>query len=302
MQKPTLLVLAAGMGSRYGGLKQLDDIGPKGETIIEYSVYDAIRYGFGKVVFVIRDSFEADFKEKITRHFEDKIEVAFAYQAVNTPIEGINITTERSKPWGTSHAVLVAEHLVKEPFAVINADDYYGSTSMEQIAKFLTKDVTPTHYCMVGFVLNNTLSENGHVNRGVCSVDASGHLVNVVETLKIARDESDGIVYGETEAGRSALSDNTIVSMNMFGFHPSIFDFLKQGFKKFVLENADNPKSEYYIPLTVTQMIEAGKMKMTVIPSNEKWYGVTYREDKSTVSEALLALTNEGIYPEGLWV
>jgi UTP-glucose-1-phosphate uridylyltransferase len=300
MQKPTLLILAAGMGSRYGGLKQLDEIGPQGETIIEYSVYDAIRYGFGKVVFVIRESFEEDFKAKITRHFADKIEVAFAYQAVNTPIEGIELNVAREKPWGTSHAVLVAEQLVNEPFAVINADDYYGATSMQQLAKFLTEDIAPDTYGMIGFVLDNTLSENGHVNRGICKVDEQGRLVTMVETLKIER-EADGTVRCDSADGRQPLSNDTIVSMNMFAFHPSIFAFLKQGFREFVAANRDNPKAEYYIPLTVAQMIAAQKMQMLVVPSSERWYGVTYREDKPTVTDALRKLTEQGVYPNGLW-
>ncbi len=300
MQKPTLLILAAGMGSRYGGLKQLDEIGPNGETIIEYSVYDAIRAGFGKVVFVIRKSFEEDFKQKITHHFEDKIEVAFAYQAVNSPIDGVELNVERTKPWGTSHAVLVAKDVVKEPFAVINADDYYGATSMQQIGDFLSKDAQPHLYAMVGFVLRNTLSDNGDVNRGICKADDNGNLITMVETLKIQR-EADGIVRYGKEDNRGELPDDSVVSMNMFGFHPSIFDHLKTGFLDFVKNNTDNPKAEYFIPLTVDEMIKADKMQMRVLSTDEKWYGVTYREDKEEVTTALKNLSDKGVYPSPLW-
>ncbi len=300
MGKPALLVLAAGMGSRYGGLKQLDEIGPNGETIIEYSVFDAIRAGFEKVVFVIRKEFEDAFVEKITSKFKDKIEVHFAYQAVNSPIDGVELKTDRVKPWGTAHAVLVADEVVDAPFAVINADDYYGVEAYQAMHDFLSNDARPDLYCLIGYIMKNTLSDNGHVNRGVCKVDDGGFLSGMNERLKIQRDE-DGVVRYQDGETRVALSDEDIVSMNMFGFHHDIFKTIKKGFLEFAKANTEDPKAEYFIPLVVNQMINDGSMRMQVIPSGDKWYGVTYREDKEEVTAALANLTKEGAYPDALW-
>lgn len=297
--KPTLLVLAAGMGSRYGSLKQIDGVGPKGETIIDYSVYDAIRAGFGKVVFVIRESFAADFKEKVTAKFADKIEIAFAYQAVDTPVEGVEDLPERTKPWGTAHAVLVAEHLINEPFAVVNADDYYGIDSFNSISKFLTEKVTTKDYCMVGFILEKTLSDNGSVSRGVCQMNEKQVLETVVERTKVQR--IDGTVYFEENEERVALSDKSLVSMNLWGFHPNIFKIIREDFIAFVKENFDSPKAEFYIPLVVNRLVDANAIDCHVLTSYEKWYGVTYKEDKEGVQDALLTLTESGKYPNPLW-
>ena len=297
--KPTLLVLAAGMGSRYGSLKQLDGVGPSGETIIDYSVYDAIRAGFGKVVFVIREFFAEEFKQKVAAKFEDKIEVQFAFQELDTPVEGVDEIPKREKPWGTAHAVLVAEPLVKEPFAVVNADDYYGIDSFASISKFLTDKVSPRDYCMVGFILSKTLSDNGSVSRGVCQMNEQKVLETVVERTKIER--QNGTIYFTDGEEQIALDDNSLVSMNLWGFHPNIFEIIRKHFIEFVKENKENPRAEFYIPLVVNRLVDEGKIDCHVLTSYEKWYGVTYKEDKEGVQKALSGLTTQGKYPDPLW-
>ena len=297
--KPTLLILAAGMGSRYGGLKQVDGVGPRGEPIIEYSIYDAIRAGFGKVVFVIRKDIEPAFRETFGDKFEDKIKVEYAFQAVNTPIEGISELPEREKPWGTGHAVLVARHLIQEPFAVINADDYYGISGFEDMAHFLKNDCTLDHYAMIGYQLDKTLSEAGQVNRGICEVNEAGLLTDVVERHRIHR-AAEGIVY-EEEGEKHLLSEKALVSMNFWGFHQQIFEEIHQQFVDFVKENRGNSKAEFYIPTVVNQLIKTGKIRLSVLPNKEKWYGVTYREDRAMVEKAFGVLVEEGRYPGRLW-
>lgn len=297
--KPTLLVLAAGMGSRYGGLKQLDEVGPNGETIIDYSVYDAIRAGFGKVVFVIRENIEAAFKEKITSKFEGKIEIQFAFQEVNSEIEGIDELPERAKPWGTGHAVLVAKDLIQEPFAVVNADDYYGIEAFQKMADYLTNSCNEENYCMVGFQLKNTLSENGSVSRGVCSTNEEGYMTTVTERTSI-RKIADVICYEENDQ-KYFLDNDTIVSMNLWGFHHNVFEHSRGMFIDFVKNNSDNPKSEFYIPLVVNELLENNKIQLKVLTSTEKWYGVTYKEDKDDVVAAMNKLHEAGKYPKGLW-
>ncbi|MEL6924649.1 MAG: sugar phosphate nucleotidyltransferase [Bacteroidota bacterium] len=298
--KPTLLILAAGMGSRYGSLKQMDGVGPANETIIDYSVYDAIRAGFGKVVFVIRESFATDFKAHVTIKFEGKIALDFVYQEMDAPVEGLDEIPHRLKPWGTAHAVLVAASAIQEPFAVINADDYYGSGAFQVIADFLTNAAAPDHYAMVGFVLKNTLSDHGSVSRGVCEMDADNYLQTVVERHKIQRDGA-GVVNFELEGAKVPVSDESLVSMNFWGFHPNIFEETRKRFVTFVKENKDNPKSEFYIPLVVNDLLEKGEIKLSVLTSTDKWYGVTYKEDKPTVQSALKDLATAGQYPNPLW-
>lgn len=298
--KPTLLILAAGMGSRYGGLKQVDPIGPHGEAIIEYSIYDAIRAGFGKVVFVIRKDIEDAFKEKFGGKFDDKIAVEYVFQAIDTPIAGLTDLPEREKPWGTAHAVLVAEKAINEPFAIINADDYYGITAYQSMADFLVNTCTPEHFAMIGYVLRNTLSDNGSVNRGLCEMDDHNSLIAIHETHKLERVNGE-VQYENPDGSIGTVSDERLVSMNLFGFHHTVFPALRERFIQFVKENRDNPKAEFYIPLFVTDQMQAGKLKMTVIPNDEQWYGVTYREDKEPVQQAFAKLTAEGKYPEGLW-
>jgi len=297
--KPTLLILAAGMGSRYGGLKQIDGIGPNQEPIIEYSIYDAIKAGFGKIVFVIRKEFDSAFRSRFDK-FSDKINIKYVYQEVNIKIAGISIAN-RIKPWGTSHAVLVAKDVIKEPFAVINADDYYGSSSFNLMANFLTKECSPSLMSMVGYVLNNTLSEHGTVNRGVCELDKNNNLVEVVERTKIAR--KDGVVkynIGSDEP-LAIVDENSSVSMNYWGFHPSIFAEIERGLHDFMRENANNPTAEYYIPNIVTDMIVTKKMAVRVISTDDNWFGVTYKQDKLMAVEAINNYIANGVYPKELW-
>ena len=297
--KPTLLILAAGMGSRYGGLKQIDGIGPNDEPIIEYSIYDAINSGFGKIVFVIRREFDEAFRARFDM-FSYKIAIEYVYQPVNVKVEGIT-TVERTKPWGTSHAVLVAKDVINEPFAVINADDYYGAGSFQLITDFLKKDCTPSLMAMVGYTLHNTLSEHGTVNRGVCEVDTDNNLIEVIERTKIA--EQNGVVnynFGSDEA-LGTLDKNMPVSMNYWGFHPTIFDKIEKGLHEFMRDNPNNPTAEYYIPNIVTDMIVSKQMAVRVIPTDDNWFGVTYKEDKPMAVAAITKCIADGVYPTNLW-
>lgn len=299
MKKPTLLILAAGIGSRYGGLKQADGMGPGGETILEYSVFDAIRAGFGKVVFVIRRDIEEAFREVVGRKVEAHIQTEYAFQEMTTGLDWLAEKPDRSKPWGTGHAILSARDLIHEPFVAINADDFYGADAFQAIGDFLRSDCSPSQYGMVAYQLSNTLSENGSVSRGVCAVNEEGFLTDVVERTKIER-YPDGIYYSD-EAGRHALAENTPVSMNFWGFHPGIFEELEGQFRDFVLQNLDQPKSEFYIPKVVNTLIEAGKIRVKVLNSDSQWYGVTYPEDKQTVQSALAEMAAEEKYVAGLW-
>lgn len=297
--KPTLLVLAAGMGSRYGGLKQLDAVGPSGETIIDYSVYDALRAGFDKVVFIIRESFAFEFEEKITAKFRHKIKIAFAFQPMDVVFEDIPNIPEREKPWGTGHAVLVAKDIIKEPFAVINADDYYGISSFQKMTDFLTRRTTSNHFCMVGFILSKTLSDNGTVSRGVCHSDEQHYLKSVVETTKIERVGNS--IRFESDGMTGTLPENTLVSMNLWGFHPDFFKTLESHFHDFAKKNYSNPRSEFYIPLVINDLIKNEEAMVEVIPSVEQWYGVTYKEDKPVIQSALKKLIEDDHYPNPLW-
>ena len=297
--KPTLLILAAGMGSRYGGLKQIDGIGPNEEPIIEYSIYDAINSGFGKIVFVIRKEFDEAFRKRFDK-FNDKITIKYAYQEVNPLVQGIK-TVERDKPWGTSHAVLVAKDLIEEPFAVINADDYYGSNSYKHISNFLINECSPSLMAMVGYTLHNTLSEHGTVNRGICKVDENKNLLEVIERTKIA--ELDGVVHYNvgTEKRLVKVNRDAIVSMNYWGFHPSIFVEIEKGLHDFMRENPENPTAEYYIPSIITEMIVNGQIKVRVIPTNDNWFGVTYKDDKPMAVDSINKCIKKGVYPKNLW-
>ena len=297
--KPTLLILAAGMGSRYGGLKQIDGIGPNEEPIIEYSIYDAIKSGFGKIVFVIRREFDEAFRSRFDQ-FSDKIAIEYVYQEVNPKVEGI-VTVERTKPWGTSHAVLVAKDVINEPFAVINADDYYGAGSFKLIADFLAQDCSPSLMAMVGYVLDNTLSEHGTVNRGVCEVDSDNNLVEVIERTKIA--VQNGVVNYNvgTDESLGIVDKNASVSMNYWGFHPSIFHEIEKGLHDFMRTHTDNPTAEYYIPNIVTDMIVSGQIAVRVIPTDDNWFGVTYKEDKPMAVAAINKCIAYGVYPKNLW-
>ena len=297
--KPTLLILAAGMGSRYGGLKQIDGIGPNNEPIIEYSIYDAIKAGFGKIVFVIRKEFDAAFRE-IFDAFNDRIEIEYVYQPVNFKVEGLSLV-ERTKPWGTSHAVLVAKDVINEPFAVINADDYYGANSFKIMADFLSNECSPSNMSMLGYILENTLSENGTVNRGVCEVDSKNNLIEVNEREKLAR-QGEKVEYniGSDEPSEE-VDPTSFVSMNYWGFHPSIFKDIEAGLHNFMKENSNSPTAEYYIPNIVSDKIKAGEIAFAVIPTNDNWFGVTYKEDKQMAIDTLNKYIENGVYPKNLW-
>lgn len=299
MTNPSLVILAAGMGSRYGGLKQLDQLGPSGETIIDYSLHDALEAGFKKIVFVIRKSFEQEFKEKISNKIGDRAEVCLVFQEFDTVIEGLGKEVPlREKPWGTGHAILVCELAVKEPFAVINADDYYGKDAFKQIYKFLTTEVSPSCYGMVGYSLDKTLSENGYVSRGVCQTE-DGLLKEIKERTKIKR-ELEGIFYIDGDE-KFELPDNSVVSMNFWGFDNSIFPHLKQSFNKFLTEKSEDPKAEFFIPIIVDELINSGQVQLKVMTSIDQWYGVTYKEDKETVMSVFVGFSNSGHYKVPVW-
>lgn len=297
--KPTLLILAAGMGSRYGGLKQIDGIGPNQEPIIEYSIYDAIKAGFGKIVFVIRKEFDDAFR-KIFDAFEDRIEIEYVYQSVNVHVDGLSLI-ERSKPWGTSHAVLVAKDVINEPFAVINADDYYGANSYKIMVDFLINDCSETKMSMIGYILENTLSENGTVNRGVCKVDKNRNLIEVNERIKLARQNGKVQYNIGSDEPSGEVDPKSYVSMNYWGFHPSIFGEIEKGLHQFMKENADHPTAEYYIPDIVTTKIQSKEITFSVIPTNDNWFGVTYKEDKQMAVDTLNKHIENGVYPVKLW-
>lgn len=302
MVKPTLLVLAAGMGSRYGSLKQMDGVGPNNEAIIDYSIYDAIRAGFGKVVFVIRHAFEKEFREVFSaERFGGKIEVEFVFQELDYLPEGCEMPEGRVKPWGTNHALLMAKEVIHEPFAVINADDFYGAEAYQTIGGYLA-ELGESHdrYCMVAYNLNLTLSENGTVSRGVCSVDEEGNLTSMVERTKIERMPDGGIVFhdlGEDEP----LEEETPVSMNLFGFTPDYFVHTENYFKQWFAENSDHLKGEFYIPTMVNKLIADGTSKLRVLRSDARWHGVTYKEDKPALVAAIQSYIAAGKYPEKLW-
>ena len=299
--KPTLFVLAAGMGSRYGGLKQLDGLGPNGETIMDYSIYDAVRGGFGKVVFVIRHSFESDFREKIIKKYQNVIPVELVFQELDYLPEGAVLNPERIKPWGTNHAVLVGKDVIKEPFAVINADDFYGRESYKVLAGYLTGlENKQNDYCMVGYRVGNTLSESGSVARGVCEKDADRYLTSVVERTYIIRD-TDGIIkYKDENEVLQPLDENTPVSMNMWGFTPEYFEYSEDQFVEFLKENAGNIKAEFFIPLAVNNLIVSKTAKVKVLDTPSKWFGVTYAEDRQMVVDKIQELINKGEYPAKL--
>jgi hypothetical protein len=298
MTSPTLLVLAAGMGSRYGGLKQIDPVGPGGETILDYSAYDALRAGFGKLVFVIRRDIEQAFRQEVGARLEKRIAVEYVFQELDALPPGVAVPAGRTKPWGTTHAILVAHSVVHEPFAVINADDFYGAGGFLVLARHLTSGTED--YAMVGFLLNNTLSEFGTVSRGVCRMDDDNFLQGVVEFTKIAR-EGDHARNTDSLGGVTELTGNEVVSMNMWGFTPRIFGQLREDFEDFLVRNGSDMTSESFIPSTVSSLIEAGRARVKVLRTEDSWFGITYREDHRHVVESISRLIQEGCYPERLW-
>jgi hypothetical protein len=302
MAKPTLLVLAAGMGSRYGGLKQMDPMGPHGETILDYSVFDAIRAGFGKVVFIIREDFADAFRESIGARFAGQIEIDYAFQKLDDLPEGFRVPEGRTKPWGTAHAVRAARHVTQEPFAVINADDFYGRDAYVRAVEYLTQiqsDTTPSSCCLIGYYLNKTLSQHGGVNRGITS-SKGGNLTDVEEIIGIVRSDK-GVITGETVSGESReIEKDVIVSMNFWGFTPDHFDELEREFTKFLEAHGTEAKSECFIPTVVDGLIADGVTRCEVLATTSSWFGVTYPDDKPRVMDSILKLIKKGEYPKQL--
>jgi hypothetical protein len=303
MDNPTLMVLAAGMGSRYGGLKQIDPMGPNGETVLDYSVFDALRGGFGRVIFVIRRDFEDEFKRVIGARFADRIQVDYAFQALEDLPAGFSVPPGREKPWGTTHAVRAAREVVDGPFGMINADDFYGQDSYEKLAAFLRAPHDETdhaRFCMIGFRLRNTLSAFGSVARGVCTQTPEGYLASINEMTKIVR-IGNAAENREDAASPVALSGDELVSMNMWGFTPALLPLLEENFTNFLNAKGGELKSECFIPVTVDDLIKAGRADVRVLPTTSTWFGVTYREDKPQVTASIQRLIAEGLYPENLW-
>lgn len=298
--KPTLLILAAGMGSRFGGLKQVEPVGPNGEAIIDYSIYDAIRAGFGKVVFVIRESFAEAFKEKFNPLLKGKIDVEYVYQELENLPEGFSLPEGREKPWGTAHAILVTKNAINEPFCALNADDFYGRNAYKEMAGFLTRSDDDTEYSMVGYQLVNTLSDHGSVSRGICDVDENDLLKKIVETTKILKKDGK-IISVEPDGREKELTGNESASMNIWGFKPSVFPILEEKFTEFLKNQINEPKSEIYIPSVVFDMIEEKKATVKVLKADSPWFGVTYKEDKPLVVERINQLIKAGEYPEKLY-
>ncbi|MBU4200089.1 MAG: nucleotidyltransferase [Verrucomicrobia bacterium] len=299
--KPTLVVMAAGVGSRYGGLKQIDPVGPSGEIMLDYSVFDAIRAGFGKVVFIIRRDIEQDFKAVIVSHFAGRIPVDYVFQELANLPAGFTVPPDRKKPWGTGHAVLQCKDLVREPFAVINADDFYGCQSYAVIADYLQNLRPDGHdHAMVGFKLANTLSDHGSVTRGICETDVQGKLVSVAERFKIEKTASGARYENETGQWVNCRGEE-IASMNLFGFTPALFVMLEEKFPPFLISAAGNPKAEFLLPAIVNTLIQERRITLNVLQTPEQWFGVTYKEDKPIVSAGIRAQIAAGVYPERLW-
>ena len=303
--KPTLFLLAAGMGSRYGGLKQLDGLGPNGETIMDYSIYDAIQAGFGKIVWVIRKDFEEQFRTQILSKYEGVVPCELCFQSIDSLPEGFKCPEGRVKPWGTNHAVLMGKDVIKEPFAVINCDDFYGRDAFMSIGKYLSNlpEGAKNKYAMVGFRCCNTLSENGSVARGVCEYDNSRHLTDVVERTEILRqaDKGNAICYKDEQGAWQPVGEETPVSMNFWGFTPDYFKHSEEQFVDFLKENIDKPKAEYFIPLVVNNLTTTGKASCEVLDTTAKWFGVTYAADRPATVEKIQALVDAGEYPEKLF-
>jgi dTDP-glucose pyrophosphorylase len=298
MKSPTLLVLAAGLGSRYGGLKQIDPVGPDGETIIDYSIYDALRAGFGKIVFIIRRDIEEAFKATVGSRFEKHAAVEYVFQELDALPPGFTVPAGRTKPWGTTHAVLMASDAIHEPFAVINADDFYGAESYRVLAQHLLSG--SDDYAMVGFVLRNTLSEFGAVSRGVCQVDGNSMLERVVEMTSIVRD-GDSAVNTDATGLQTRLTGNEAVSMNMWGFTAKVFAQLKQQFQAFLERNHAEMRAECYLPTAINELVVSGEARVRVLRSQDSWFGVTNREDRPRVVDSIGQLIRDGSYPQSLW-
>ncbi len=299
--KPTLLILAAGMGSRYGGPKQTDPVGPNGELIVDYSIYDAIRAGFGKIVFVIRRQSEGLFKEKIGTKYEKTIDIEYAHQELDVCIGDFEVPPDRKKPWGTGHAILVAKDAIDGPLAVINADDFYGLQAFKLIAAYLSdRDISANKYCMAGYDLKNTLSEHGSVCRGVCVLDENGFLETVTEHTDIKKDR-DRIKALDGDRRQCYIDESSVVSMNLWGFMPSIFGYLQKQFDDFLKEKGQQERSELFIPAVVDALVANGTATVKVLKTNDRWFGVTYRQDREIVRSRIKSLIEKGLYPPKLW-
>jgi dTDP-glucose pyrophosphorylase len=301
--RPSLLIMAAGIGSRYGGIKQLDGFGPSGEKIIDYTIYDAIQSGFGKIVFVIRLDIEKEFKASVSDRWEGRVPMEFAFQELDSAVGGFKIPHDRKKPWGTGHAILTASSLIHGPFSVANADDFYGRSSLKKIYDHLSsihRNGIQAEYCLAGYQLKNTLSEYGSVARGICRADVNGYLVSLVETLGSYR-EGDGI-FRRAENGRSVrLDGETLVSMNLWGFMPSYFKHLEDDFKIFLQQRGQDLNAEFYLTTIVDRLIRSGEERVKVLSTDQKWFGVTYKEDRPMVERNIRELVAKGEYPENLW-
>ena len=297
----TLLVLAAGLGTRYGGLKQIETVGPHDQTLIDYSVYDAIRAGFDRIVFVIRHYFEDAFREKVSRKFDNVVETDYAYQETDACLDGFTPPESREKPWGTGHAILVSRDVIREPFAVMNADDYYGINALKAILGFIKADhASHNDHAMVGYILKNTLSEYGAVSRGICDCDGDEFLKTIVERKKVRKTET-GASYTDANATPHALTGDEVVSMNLWGFQPSIFDHLQAQFAQFLRNSTTSPGDELLIPSVVDDLIKSGNGTVKVLQTNDPWFGITYPQDKFIAAQCIRQLTDEGRYPEKLW-
>lgn len=298
--KPTLLILAAGMGSRFGGLKQVEPVGPDGEAIIDYSIHDAVKAGFGKVVFVIRESFAEEFIEKFDPLLKGKIETEYVFQELDNLPEGFSLPENRKKPWGTAHAVLVTRDVINEPFCALNADDFYGYNAFKAMADFLISSKDETEYSMVGYRLSNTLSGHGSVSRGICDVDQNDYLKKIVETVKILK--NNGRIFSiESDGSETDLTGNEIASMNIWGFKPSVFSVIEKKFIKFLNKNINEPKTEFFIPTEIYNMIQDNDASVKVLKADSPWFGVTYKEDKPIVVSRIKELIEAGEYPEKLY-
>jgi UTP-glucose-1-phosphate uridylyltransferase len=298
--KPTLLILAAGMASRYGSMKQIQSFGPSGETIMDYSIYDAIRSGFKKIVFIIRKDFAADFKNIFEPKWGKQVETAYVFQEMDSFLEGYLAPPDRSKPWGTAHAVLCAKPVIQDPFAVINADDFYGRDAFVKAYAFLTTACNPSTYSIIGYDLAKTLSENGSVSRGVCDVDNNNNLVSIHERTKIYRNSEGKITYEES-GNTFQVPDTAKVSMNFWCFDPSVFSFIEQIFREFLAKSGQDLKSEFFIPIIGDRFIHEGRGQIKIIPTASGWFGVTYKEDAPSVLESINELVASGAYPDKLY-
>ena len=300
--RPSLLIMAAGIGSRYGGVKQLDTFGPSGEKIIDYTIYDTIQAGFGKIVFVIRHDIESDFHEAVTDRWEGRIPMEFAFQELYSVPAGFTVPAGRKKPWGTGHAILTAAPLIREPFSVVNADDFYGRSSLKKVFSHLSGIAGAEHgeYCLIGYLLRNTLSEHGSVARGICRQNSGGYLDSLVETLGIYS-EGDLILHRDADGQPRPMEGNTLVSMNLWGFTPSYFRHLESDFVEFLRLRGSDPGAEFYLTTVVDRLIRSGVEKVKVLSTDQQWFGVTYREDRPHVVASIRKLTAAGDYPEKLW-